>query len=105
MYEKNVVSRNVAIALAAISIVLFVGLVGVMSYNVFVINERSNETIASLRSQVASLQNDYNQLNASYNWYQTAYDQLQVDYSIVTSLRIGTLLRRIMTMCVPMLCH
>jgi hypothetical protein len=99
MYEKNVVSRNVAIALAAISIVLFAGLVGEMSYNVFIINERSNETIASLHSQVASLQNDYSQLandydqlTASYDWYQTAYNQLLDNYSIEATLRIGTTL-------------
>ncbi len=98
MYEKNVVSRNVAIALAAITIVLFGGLVVAISYNVQTMGVSDNE-IASLHSQIESLQNDYSQLTddydqltASYDWYQTAYDQLLINYTIETALRIGTTL-------------
>ena len=98
MYEKNVVSRNVAITLAAITIILFGSLVVVISYNVQTMGGSSSE-IASLRSQVQSLQDDYDQLSdnydqltASYNQERTAYDLLLINNTIETTLRIGTTL-------------
>jgi len=98
MEERNVVSRNVAIALAAMSIILFASFLGTVTFFTFRADE-SSTTIALLRSQVQSLQDDYDQLSddydqltASYDQYRTAYDQLQINYTVETTLRIGTTL-------------
>ncbi len=99
MEERNVVSRNVAIALAAMSIILFASLLGTVTFYTFRADE-SSSTISSLRSQIESLQDDYDQLTddydqltTSYDQYRTAYDQLLINYTIEVTLRIGTTLK------------
>jgi cell division protein FtsL len=65
--EKKVVSRNVAIALAIICIVLAVGLVGAISLYTSQINDKDN-TISSLNSQIASddsqIASDHSQISS-----------------------------------------
>jgi hypothetical protein len=67
---KKMVSRNVAVALGIICIILAVSLVGAFAYYVTVMNseivDRDN-TISQLNSQIATLNNQINDLNATVN--------------------------------------
>jgi predicted PurR-regulated permease PerM len=67
MSEKKVVSRNTAIAMGIVCIILAVGLVGAVANYTSIISEKEN-TIASLDSEIISLQNQINDLNATYIW-------------------------------------
>jgi Flp pilus assembly protein TadG len=62
MRETKVVSRNVAIALGIICIILVVGLLGVFEFYISMINDK-NDKISSLNSQVSFLGNQVNDLS------------------------------------------
>jgi predicted PurR-regulated permease PerM len=62
--EKKVVSRNVAIALGIIVIILLVGLVGALAYYTSLINSKDNT--------ISTLTNQNNQLNTWLNGNKTA---------------------------------
>ena len=66
MNEKKVVSRNVALALTIMVVILLFSLAGVVVKYTFIIGEK-DDAIASLNSQVTSLQNNYSLLSENYN--------------------------------------
>jgi hypothetical protein len=64
--EKEVVRRNVAIALGIICIVLVAGLVGALAYYTLIINDKDN-TISSLTNQKSVLQDQVFNLSGILN--------------------------------------
>jgi cell division protein FtsL len=80
--SKRMVSRNVAIVLGIICIVLLASLVGVLTYYGSVIDEK-NSTISSLNSQIAQLKNQLASDNSAIANLQT---QLNNDNTTISNL-------------------
>jgi hypothetical protein len=86
MSERKVVSRNVAIALGIICMVLVACLVGAIANYTSIVSEKDS-VIKAKDAQIAALQTQMNLLNNSLSWYQSeyrsykyAYESLKQDY-------------------------
>jgi uncharacterized coiled-coil protein SlyX len=85
--EKKLVSRNVAIGLVLICIVLSAGLVGAVYYYVSLSSQiaEKDSTIASLNSQVSSLQATINQSSSQLQALTAQYQALTTQYQETVS--------------------
>jgi hypothetical protein len=65
MSQKKLVSRNIAIALGIICIILAVGVVGAIAFYIPIIND-GNSRIYSLNSRITDADNEISNLNAPH---------------------------------------
>ena len=77
---KKMVSRNVAIALGIICIILVVGLVGAFAYYILTMNDKNN-TISSLNTQISQLTTNNTNFQSWLDGNITAYDNYVSDHS------------------------
>jgi hypothetical protein len=95
MSEKKVVSRNLAIVLGIIAIILLVGLVGAMVNYTTVINNK-DATYRDYTSTHSHSNSEYNSLNSEYQDYvlnyshsNSEYDSMWTPYLIKVALTAG----------------
>jgi hypothetical protein len=80
MSEKKVVSRNLAIVLGIIAVILLVGLVGAIANYTSIINNKDT-TYKTYASTYSHTNSEFNSLNASYYDYMGNYSHTNSEYN------------------------